>query len=176
MYKVIVSQKKEWTQNHWNESFLKRIPSRFMLTSTRNIAYCPPTCCAQTWENLIFVLVWNENANSFFATIGAAFGAFQFRQTRTKSDIKYQSNFYYINFMVCHLKPTFTFIIWKRRAFLRMFCLLVWDGAALRWVNNDRFYFCWGIPVAMVNILLVNVYMHSSMFLFTVIFPVFNQG
>ncbi len=31
MYKVIVSQKKESTLNHWNESLLKRILSRFIL-------------------------------------------------------------------------------------------------------------------------------------------------
>ncbi len=41
MYKVIVSQKKESTLNHWNESFLKRIPSRFMLMSTWNISILP---------------------------------------------------------------------------------------------------------------------------------------
>ncbi len=31
MYKVIVSQKKESTLNHWNESFLKQTQSRFMV-------------------------------------------------------------------------------------------------------------------------------------------------
>ncbi len=35
---MLVSQKKELTLNHWNESFLKWIPSRFMLTSTWNIS------------------------------------------------------------------------------------------------------------------------------------------
>ncbi len=41
VYKVIASQKKESTLNHWNESILKRIPSRFMLTSTWNISILP---------------------------------------------------------------------------------------------------------------------------------------
>ncbi len=61
VYKVIVSQKKESTLNHWNESFLKWIPSRFMLTSTWSISILPPTC----WS---FHICLNENANSFFAT------------------------------------------------------------------------------------------------------------
>ncbi len=60
MYKVIVSQKKESTLNHWNESFLKRIPSRFMLTAW-NISILPA-------HLLVFSLGLNENANSFFAT------------------------------------------------------------------------------------------------------------
>ncbi len=57
MYKVIVSQKKESTLNHWNESFLKPIPSCFILTSTWNISILPPLLAGL-----------NENANSFFAT------------------------------------------------------------------------------------------------------------
>ncbi len=61
MYKVIVSQKKESTLNHWNESFLKPIPSRFMLTSSWIISILPPTC----WSLRVGL---NENANSFFAT------------------------------------------------------------------------------------------------------------
>ncbi len=56
VYKVIVSQKKESTLNHWNESFLKR-----MLKSTWNISILPSTC----WS---FRVGLNENANSFFAT------------------------------------------------------------------------------------------------------------
>ncbi len=59
VYKVIVSQKKESTLNHWNESFLKRIQSHFMLTSRWNISILPAhLLCAQTWENSIFMLVW----------------------------------------------------------------------------------------------------------------------
>ncbi len=59
VYKVIVSQKKDSTLNYWNESFLKWIPSRFMLTSTWNINILPAHLLrAQTWENLIFALVW----------------------------------------------------------------------------------------------------------------------
>ncbi len=41
VYKVIVSQKKESTLNHWNESFLKWIPSRFIVTSTWKISILP---------------------------------------------------------------------------------------------------------------------------------------
>ncbi len=37
----LVSQNKFLTLNHWNESFLKRIPSRFMLRSTWNISILP---------------------------------------------------------------------------------------------------------------------------------------
>ncbi len=59
MYEVIDSQKKELTLNHWNESFLKRIPSHFMLT--QSLAYCPPTCWS-FWVGL------NKNADSFFTT------------------------------------------------------------------------------------------------------------
>ncbi len=58
MYKVIVSQKKESTLNHLNESFLKRIPNPFMLTSTWNISILPPT----------FLIGLNDHATSFFAT------------------------------------------------------------------------------------------------------------
>ncbi len=50
----IVSQKKESTLNHWNESFLKQIPSRFMLTSTWNIsilpAHRPGKTCFSRWS------------------------------------------------------------------------------------------------------------------------------
>ncbi len=75
MYKVIVSQKKESTLNHWNESFLKRIPSRFMLTSTWNISILPPhLLCEQTWENLIFALVWMK-MQIHSLPLGATFGA-----------------------------------------------------------------------------------------------------
>ncbi len=56
MYKVIVSQKKESTLNHGNETFLKQIPSQ-----KETLAYCPPT----SWS---ISLGLNENANSFFAT------------------------------------------------------------------------------------------------------------
>ncbi len=67
MYKVIVSQKK--VDNHWNESFLKWIPSRFMLTSTWKISILPAHLLrAQTWGNLDFRVGLNENENSFFAT------------------------------------------------------------------------------------------------------------
>ncbi len=52
MYKVIVSQKKESTLNPWNESFLKRIPSR---------------ACADLGKRDFHVGL-NENANLFFAT------------------------------------------------------------------------------------------------------------
>ncbi len=48
-------------KSHWIESFLKRISSRFMLTSTWNISILPRTC----WS---FRIGLNENANSFFAT------------------------------------------------------------------------------------------------------------
>ncbi len=64
MYKVIVSQKKESTLNHWNESFLKRIPSIFMLKSTWNISILPAHLLVfSSWSRSL-----NENANSFFAT------------------------------------------------------------------------------------------------------------
>ncbi len=61
MFKVIVSQKKVLTLNHWNVSLLKRILSRFMLTSAETLAYFLPTC----WS---FRVGLNENANPFFAT------------------------------------------------------------------------------------------------------------
>ncbi len=67
MYKVIVSQKKESTLNHWNESFLKQIPSRFMMTSTWNINILPTTC----WS---FALVWMK-MQIHSLPLGAAFGA-----------------------------------------------------------------------------------------------------
>ncbi len=41
VFKVIVSQKKESTLNHWNESFLKRILSRFMLMPKWQINILP---------------------------------------------------------------------------------------------------------------------------------------
>ncbi len=57
MYKVIVCQKKEATLNHWNESFLKRIPAITFWRQHQILA-----CC---WS---FFIGLNENANSFFAT------------------------------------------------------------------------------------------------------------
>ncbi len=72
MYKVIVSQKKESTLNHWNESFLKRIPSRFMLTSTWNISILPAHLLrAQTWETWFSRMKIQINS----LPLGAAFGA-----------------------------------------------------------------------------------------------------
>ncbi len=74
VYKVIVSQKKDLTLNYWNESFLKWIPSRFMLTSTWNISILPAHLLrVQTWENLIFALVW-MNMQIHSLPLGAAFG------------------------------------------------------------------------------------------------------
>ncbi len=61
MYKVIVSQKKESTLNHWNELLLKRIPSRSYWRQHETLLYFPPT----GWS---FQVGLNENANSFFAT------------------------------------------------------------------------------------------------------------
>ncbi len=61
VYKCIDSQKKESTLNHWNDKFLKRIPNRFMLTSTWNISILPA-------HLLVFRVGLNENADSFFAT------------------------------------------------------------------------------------------------------------
>ncbi len=63
--KVIVSQKKE--SNSWNESVLKRIPSRFMLLLRTLIA-------PHTWENLIFALVWMKK-QIHSLPLYAAFGA-----------------------------------------------------------------------------------------------------
>ncbi len=75
LYKVIVSQKKESTLNYWNESFLKWIPSRFMLMSTWSISILPAHLLrAQTRGNLIFALVW-MNMQIHFLPLGAAFGA-----------------------------------------------------------------------------------------------------
>ncbi len=70
MYKVIVSQKKESTLNYWNESFLKPIPSRFMLTSTWNISILIPTC-SMCWS---FLLVWMK-MQIHSLPLGATFGA-----------------------------------------------------------------------------------------------------
>ncbi len=69
-YKVNVSQKKQSSLNHWNLSFFfKRIPSRFMLTSTLNISIL------LTRLGKIYLCVGlNENANSSFP-IGCRFGA-----------------------------------------------------------------------------------------------------
>ncbi len=53
-------------------SRFKTNPSRFMLTSKWNIAYCPPTCCmrrpGKTWFSRWYQVGMNENINSFFAT------------------------------------------------------------------------------------------------------------
>ncbi len=53
VHKVIVSQKKASTLNHWKESFLKPIP---VWRQHETLAYFPP------------LVGLNENANSFFAT------------------------------------------------------------------------------------------------------------
>ncbi len=67
--KLLSLKRKSRTLNHWNKSFLKWIPSRFMLMSTWNISILPAHLLRMhTWENLIFALGLNENANSFFAT------------------------------------------------------------------------------------------------------------
>ncbi len=71
---VIVSQKKESTLNHWNESFLKRVPSRFMLTSTWNISILPPWCARRPDKTWIFALVWMK-VQIHSLSLGATFGA-----------------------------------------------------------------------------------------------------
>ncbi len=55
VYKVIVSQKKESTLNHWNESLIISFWHQH-----ETWTYCPPTC----WS---FHIGLNVNANSFFA-------------------------------------------------------------------------------------------------------------
>ncbi len=74
MYKVIVSQKKESTLNHWNELFLKRIPSRFMLMSTWNISILPAHLLHADLEKHDFRVVWMK-MQIHSLPLSAAFGA-----------------------------------------------------------------------------------------------------
>ncbi len=67
--KVIFSQKKESTLNHWNESFIKESQAVW------NISILLPTCCTRVRLGKLHLHVGlNENANSFLAT-RCAFGA-----------------------------------------------------------------------------------------------------
>ncbi len=82
MYKVIVSQKKE--------SFLKQIPSRFMLMSTWKISILPTHlfCVRRPGKTWIFALVWMK-MQIHSLPLGAAFGALKahkhgFKWNRTK--------------------------------------------------------------------------------------------
>ncbi len=74
VYKVIVSQKKESTLNHWNKRFLKKNPKRFMLMSAWNISILLAHLLhVHTWENLILALVWMKMLIHSLP-LGAAFG------------------------------------------------------------------------------------------------------
>ncbi len=64
VYKVIVSQKKESTLNHWNESFFKTNHKPFYFDAW-NINILPVHLLH---GKLDFRFGLNENANSFFAT------------------------------------------------------------------------------------------------------------
>ncbi len=63
-----VSQKKASILNHWNESFLKRIPSVSCWRQHETLAYCRPLVARADLGKLDFHVGLNETANSFFAT------------------------------------------------------------------------------------------------------------